>query len=267
MQRVMFSKMLGELSVAEAAERIAALELDGVDLTVRPGGHVDPDQVASALPQAVETCEAAGLTVPMITTAITDADEPTTRAIFETADACEIPYLKLGYWRYDGFDSIAAGRGAMAADLREIRELSEAYAVTPAVHTHSGAFLSAIPALYWDLLAEGSPSDLGIYADPGHLCIEGGRSAWEQQLDLVASHVAMVSIKDFVWRETADGWTTEWVGIGDGQVPWTAWADRLDRISFDGPVSLHSEYHDLDTDELLSQTAADRDALALVGIE
>lgn len=266
MQRVMFSKMLGELSVAEAADRIAGLELDGVDLTVRPGGHVDPERVESALPRAVEACEAAGLTVPMITTAITDADEPTSRAIFETAEACGISYLKLGYWRYDGFETIDDGWAAMAADLRSLRELGEEFTVTPAVHTHSGSFLSAIPALIWDVLKEGSPSDLGIYVDPGHLCIEGGRSGWEQQLDLVGSHVAMVSVKDFVWRHREEGWTTEWVGIGEGQVPWAAWADRLERIGFDGPVSLHSEYHELDVDALLARTAADREALTAVGI-
>ena len=38
----MFSKMLGELPVAEVARRMKGLGFAGVDLTVRPGGHVEP---------------------------------------------------------------------------------------------------------------------------------------------------------------------------------------------------------------------------------
>ncbi len=42
MNFVMFSKMLGDLTVVEAARRIKALGFDGVDLTVRPGGMFSP---------------------------------------------------------------------------------------------------------------------------------------------------------------------------------------------------------------------------------
>ena len=42
MQLVMFSKHLGALSIPEAGQAIKGLGFDGVDLTVRPGGHVEP---------------------------------------------------------------------------------------------------------------------------------------------------------------------------------------------------------------------------------
>jgi L-ribulose-5-phosphate 3-epimerase len=54
MDLVMFSKMLGEFSVVEAARRIKRLGFAGVDLTVRPGGHVAPERVAKDLPEAVK---------------------------------------------------------------------------------------------------------------------------------------------------------------------------------------------------------------------
>jgi sugar phosphate isomerase/epimerase len=51
--------------------------------------------------------------------------------------------------------------------------------------------------------------------------------------------------------------------LREGIVPWPEFFERLARISFDGPISLHSEYQgkgswrDLNTRELIKQTAAD----------
>ena len=78
---VMFSKMLGEFPVAEAARRIKGLGFEGVDLTVRPGGHVLPERVGKDLPEAVRAIRGEGLSVPMITTAITRAGDPHAEAI------------------------------------------------------------------------------------------------------------------------------------------------------------------------------------------
>ncbi len=55
---------------------IAESGFRAVDLTVRPDGHVLPERVEDDLPRAVETLRRSGLTVPMITTAITDANDP-----------------------------------------------------------------------------------------------------------------------------------------------------------------------------------------------
>jgi sugar phosphate isomerase/epimerase len=264
MRFVMFSKMLkrtGGLSVDEAGDRIAKLGFDGVDLTVRPGGHVAPEDASQQLSGAIETFRSKGLSVPMITTGITDADEEYAEDIFAVADAEDVEYLKLGYWYYDGFGSIHEGCDSMREDLEGIRELSTEYDVTPAVHTHSGDFLSANPAMLWSVLRDGKPEDLGIYVDPGHLVAEGSLSGWEMNLDLVRDYVAMVSIKDFGWsREQKNGeveWMEDWVPLGEGLVPWDRVFDRLDAIGFDGPVSVHSEYGNLDLEGLIDQTRED----------
>src|SRR6516164_1369659 len=98
MQFVMFSKMLQEFSVAEAAKRIKKLGFDGVDLTVRPKGHVLPERVEKDLPVAVAAIHAEGLDVPMASTAITKASDPHVEATFAAAARQGIHRLKLGYW-------------------------------------------------------------------------------------------------------------------------------------------------------------------------
>src|SRR5947208_1964149 len=68
MQWVMFSKMLAPYSVPEAGRAIRDLGFEGVDLTVRPGGHVLPEAVTEGLPAAVEALRRQGMDrlAPMI---------------------------------------------------------------------------------------------------------------------------------------------------------------------------------------------------------
>ncbi|MEM2935798.1 MAG: hypothetical protein QW231_01310, partial [Candidatus Bathyarchaeia archaeon] len=148
MQLLMFSKMLkeaGKLSVDEAGDRIAEMGFDGVDLTVRPGGHVLPEEVRGKLPEAVGILESKGLVVPMITTEITDAEEKYAEDIFRTASHCSVKFLKLGYWPYEGFGKLKEQIESVKVRLKGIQDLGKRYGVTAAIHILSGNLLSANP--------------------------------------------------------------------------------------------------------------------------
>jgi len=107
MLKVMFSKVLQPLgSMEKTADVIADLGFDGVDLTVREKGHIEPQDAAKMLPEAVKIFEKRNLKIGMITTNITDISSPCAEEIIKTAADCGIKYLKLGYWRYDGFGTI-----------------------------------------------------------------------------------------------------------------------------------------------------------------
>ena len=126
--------------------------------------------------------------------------------------------------------------------------------------------LSNGPLLY-TLLKDYTPSDVGAYLDVMHMTLEGGRSGWEMTLDMVAPWVAVVGIKDFVFRPTErDGhgqqrFKTEFVPVGDGMVPFPEFFARLKQIRFDGIVSFHAEYkkppRPLTTPQLLQQSLKD----------
>lgn len=92
MPLVMLSKIFQEFPVAEATRRIKSLGFDGVDLTVGPKGHVLPKRVGIDLPAAVTAILDQGLSVPIISSAITRADEPgaeaTLAAASTAASAC-----------------------------------------------------------------------------------------------------------------------------------------------------------------------------------
>jgi len=80
-----FSKHLQWLDYPEMAATAREIGFDGVDLTVRPNGHVLPERVKEDLPKAVEALKAEGLLADRMTTAITDPDDVLTLDVLETA--------------------------------------------------------------------------------------------------------------------------------------------------------------------------------------
>jgi sugar phosphate isomerase/epimerase len=262
----MFSKMLQEFPVAEAARRIQRLGFEGVDLTVRPGGHVEPLGVGRTLPEAVRAVKDAGLSIPMITTAITSADR-TAEEIVAAAVHEDIRLLKLGYWMAPQ-DGLVGAIDRARRELDGLAALAAKYQVTFGVHNHSGpGYVNCQPAILWTLLRERDPAQIAAYFDPGHAAVEGGSGGWWQGLELLGPSLRIVAVKDFGWK-TEPGrpkvrWQTQQVPLTDGLVPWGEFFERLKARHYDGPVSLHSEYkgshswRDLSTPELIEQTAAD----------
>ena len=95
-QLVVFSKHLPDLNYEDLGKTAKELGFDGVDLTVRPKGHVLPERVAEDLPRAVDTLRKHGLTVPMITTELTSATDPAAIPTLRTAAGARNSILQAG---------------------------------------------------------------------------------------------------------------------------------------------------------------------------
>jgi len=261
MQLIMFTKMLkniGNLTLEQAGDRMVEMGFDGADLTVREGGYVPPADATKGLPDAVDTLKSRGLCVPMITTSITDANEPNARDVFRAASDCGVKYIKLGYWDYGGFGEAREQIRAMQDDLNGIYKLCEDHDVNAAVHIHSGNYLSSSAVLLWTLLQDFDPTHLGAYIDPGHMAVEGGLTGWRMGMDLLRENTRIVAVKDFGWHKGVHkDWRVEIVPLSEGLVPWVEVFRYLRTMGFDGPVSLHSEYEHLKLSELLHQTKRD----------
>src|SRR5689334_2548727 len=67
----LFSKYLQKLEYVEIGGVIRQLGFEGCDLTVRKGGHVEPDKVQVDMMRAIESLRGDGVEVGMITTDIT----------------------------------------------------------------------------------------------------------------------------------------------------------------------------------------------------
>lgn len=244
-----FTKPLPEMDWKRLSRSAKQLGFDGLDLTVRPGGHVRPERAADDLPRAVAAAREEGLDVPMITTALTSADDPAARPILRTAAKLGIRYFKVGYYQYEHEDV----RQELARAGREFRRLAELAAqcgIQAGFHNHS----EYVGAAVWDAASFVEPCDpgwAGYYFDARHAVAEGGAGAWKTALRLVKSRLKMMAIKDFSWVRTARGWEDLNCPLGEGMVDWKAVLGEL-APGFEGPISLHMEY------EVAGATPAER---------
>ena len=230
-------------SYEEVATLLRQAGVAGADVTVRPGGLVLPERVEQDLPKAHSIFADQGLAVPMISTALTAAD-PEARAILGMASRLGIPYYKIGYYPYDDMDRWRETRADVRTKLRGLVDLGKEYGIHAGFHNHSGAMAGG---LLWDMLQILEPLDrdwIGVYADPAHAMIEGGKNGWNFSLRQALDRVSMVAVKDFVWEKVNGRWQTRWTPLGQGMVPFDEVFGILTEAAFPGPISLHIEYHE-----------------------
>src|SRR3712207_1027321 len=98
---IFFCKYFRNMSVDDLIAKAHALGFEGYDLPCRPGMTITPQNVATALPDAVRRMRAAGLVIPMLTGAgnLLEPTDPTAEPIMRAMQESEIGYLKLGYYQ------------------------------------------------------------------------------------------------------------------------------------------------------------------------
>jgi hypothetical protein len=80
-----FTKCLQFIDYERLGETLAFAGFDGADLPVRPDGYIRPDNVQTELPKVVKALKKSGITVPMMVTAIFNADDPLTERVLGIA--------------------------------------------------------------------------------------------------------------------------------------------------------------------------------------
>jgi L-ribulose-5-phosphate 3-epimerase len=235
-----FSKHLPKMDGARLARTMKALGFGGVDLTVRPGGHIDPARVARDLPPFVDAVRKEGIALPMITTELLSDADPAARPTFDTAAALRIPYLKPGYYRYKFVDARKELAEA-GAQFRTLAALASPSGVQLGFHNHAAYIGGGV----WDivpLIDSLDPAVVGYYFDVRHAVAEGGDGGWRSGFSVAAPRIKMIALKDFYWEKTASGWRIKDCPLGDGMVKWQPYFKMLAQAGFHGPVSLHLEY-------------------------
>ena len=273
MRYIMFSKHLQTMSVAEAGKTIKTLGFDGVELTVRPGGHVLPDNVEQDLPRAVEELRAAGLETPAIVVEIHNRQQEFSEAVCRAASKVGARELRTSSHRYRGFGEIREQIAAARKDAKELEALGREHGVRLCIHCHSGDFLSGQGGILAMITDETDPRYVGVSLDVGHLTTEGGKSGWRQSIDLMKERVGIVAVKSFGWFHEPDPktsekrWVPKLVPLEDGNVQWRFAFQLLLQAGWDADgkalVSVHSEYQgggswkNLDVPDLVEQTRKD----------
>ena len=238
-----FSKHLQFLQGEALARGAAEIGYDGIDLTVRKGGHVEPEKVRQDLPALVETIRAQGLEVPMITTDIVDAATPFAEDMVATAAGLGIRHYRFGGFKYTG-EPYPRQLAAFRPRLAKLAALNARYGSCAMYHTHSGR--DVVGASIWDLhiiMQDIDPANVGVNFDVAHATIEGGLGGWINSLKITGPHLRGIAVKDFAWTKDAAGaWQPQWRPLGEGMVHVAEFLRMVKAADFHGPLQQHFEY-------------------------
>ena len=239
-----FSKHLHFLRGEDLAKSAAEIGFDAVDLTVRKGGHVEPERVAEDLPPLVKAIRAHALETPMITTDIVDADTPHAENILKTMAGLGIRYYRWGGLTFDAKQPYPAQLDRMKPRIAKLAALNARYQASAMYHTHSG--IGLVGTSIWDLyilLKDFDPKAVGVNYDVGHATVEGGFGGWINSFRITGPYLRGIAVKDFLWGKDARGnWQPQWKPLGEGMVRFPQFFGMVADAGFNGPLQLHFEY-------------------------
>jgi len=235
-----FSKHLQFLDYKDMAEIAAEIGFDGVDLTVRPKGHVLPERVAYDLPKAIEAIRKAGIKHTMMTTAVESANSPVDKKVLETA-AKHISFYRMNWLSYPKNKSIPEAIVQFQETIRDLSLLNKKLGIVGAYQNHSGLRAGASIWELWEMVRKAEKQHMGVQYDIRHAVVEGGMS-WQNGLKLIQPDIKILAIKDFVWTKKNGTYVVENVPLGEGMVDFKAYFALLKEYNINVPVSLHFEY-------------------------
>jgi len=237
----LFSKHLQFLNYNDMAEAAAEMGFDGVDLTVRPKGHVLPERVADDLPKAVAAMKKSGLNPTMMTTNVLDFENEEHKTVLATASKLGFIHYRTGWLTYPEDRAITESQTIYGQQFKNLEVLNKKLGLIGCYQNHAG---NHVGAPIWDLPPILSATDneyMGCQYDIRHAVVEGG-SSWELGLRLIRPFIKTIVIKDFKWGMADGKWKPVNTPLGEGMVDFALYFSLLKKYKINAPVSLHLEY-------------------------
>ena len=236
-----FSKHLQFLDYQTTGQMAAEMGFDGVDLTVRPKGHVFPEDVKIGLPKAISEIKKGGSNCKMITTSIENVNRPLDVNIIKTAGEAGIKYYRTGWFKYPKDKSMIDALDMYRQQIEELGNLNKQNGIVGCYQNHAG---KKVGASFWEIqkiLETVNPDFFGTQYDIRHAMVEGGNS-WENGLKLLYPKIKVIVLKDYKWGKINEKWKLLNVPIGEGMVDFDKYFKILKKYELNPPVSLHLEY-------------------------
>ncbi|MEN3324441.1 TIM barrel protein [Mariniflexile soesokkakense] len=236
-----FSKHLQFLDYKSTGEMAAEMGFSGVDLTVRPKGHVLPELVKTELPKAVKAITASGINCNMITTSIESVNNLLDVDILVAASKEHISYYRTNWFKYKEDLPMRDSLLFYQNEIKKLGDLNEKLQLVGCYQNHAGI---SVGASYWEIkniLETVNQKYFGTQYDIRHAMVEGGYS-WENGFQLLHPNIKVIVLKDFKWEKVNGKWEATNVPIGEGMVDFDKYFKLLKHYNLKPPVSLHLEY-------------------------
>ena len=237
-----FTKHLQWLDFEDLGIALNEAGFDGADLTVRPGGHIEPEDTATMLPKAARILQNHGISVPMVVTAITGAKEKGIDNLLKALADNGVKYYRTGYLNYDYSISMEENIQVFHNILEAIGEKNAKYSLCGTYQNHAGTRLGGSVWDLWLSLKGLDPKYIACQFDVRHATYEGGQS-WKNDFQCIKDYVRTTVVKDFHWGKNDQGkWTNINTLMGEGMVDFETYFKLYHEFGIKGPISNHSEY-------------------------
>ena len=160
----------------EVGKITAEMGFAGVDLTVRPNGHIEPETVKTDLPKAIKEIEKGGSKCEMLTTSIESVNNPLDVDIINAASAAGVKYYRPAWFPYPDDISMEAAIEQYKQQLKELSDLNKTLGIIGCYQNYAG---TKVGASLWEIkqiLADVDPDFFGVLYDIRHNLVEGFKS-------------------------------------------------------------------------------------------
>lgn len=247
------SKALTGVWYAEIGEIVKQLGFDGVDITMMPGGLVEPSEAPVDEVRALESVHGAGLEAPIVTTGLLSPGEPWCRTLLALAGRTGVGLFKAGFNKMNG--SVRIRRDSFGLSY-----VGSEYEIALNIVAGSGAPRSALCSLAdARKLIEGLDphwSGLALHSECFAAAGGGGDGGvGEAELAEALPQVKSVVVADYAIHTLGPGSVKEWKPLGQGSVDFGRMFRTLARAGFTGPITVEREYKTGDEPGALSRDA------------
>lgn len=244
-----YSGCFAKIPYAQLPEIVGDMGYDGIDLTVMPGGHVDPSRYMVDLDRAFQTFQDAGIELPMVTTSFISPSQTYAYAILYVSAELGAHFCRLGVWPpplpAEASPQLTNVRASMMRnDLAQFAVTGARCKITPLLANHAGSYPGrSIPEVE-AMLTGIDPKSFGYCFDPVQAVIEArSANAWEADLQAALPRLGAVALSDVVLDPDPGGMIKPRpCALGEGVIDWKKFFSALAAARFHGPVSMHMDY-------------------------
>lgn len=199
-----FEKVFEGLSYEELADAMEKIGADGVEATIRPGGHIEPAAAKDEVPKMSAALKARGKRIVIAATHVGSVDAPQSESLLRTLASEGVTHYRMNHYRYDLTQPIMPQLANFTAMARDLAAMNKEVGIQGLYQNHSGATAKRgyVGALGFDVatMLDGiDPDHLGLAMDTRHLCKDTG-SSWPVALAACKPHIRSIYVKDGTWK-------------------------------------------------------------------
>ncbi len=236
-QFTVFSKPWKEMSLPELGTHLKGLGFDGVELPIRPGFQVEPENIAEGLPEAARVLADCGIRIGSVAA---PTDEPTIVACGEAG----VPIIRIcpAIPREKTYQNAVAD---LQKEWEALVPTLDEHGVALGVQNHAGRCLPNAQAIVHALEPFDVRHACGVW-DAAHEALAGTEP--ECALDIVWDCMRLVNLKNAYWKRTNDPeaeyaeWTWYWTSGRQGRADWRRVVGELKARGYEGDACLTAEY-------------------------